>query len=212
MTQALVGARAGSCTLYQVEDDLQAWVNTLDGVDQESTRQEILQEIGQAVRLAREKRDAVAGFLRHCADQEEFADAEIQRIEIRKAFIVRVRRELEAHLIHIVDEYAAPDRRGVKRLEGNVSSLRIQKKPDSVTVYDDQALPAAWKDVILTMPAFVWEALLGRLDLEERATFEGRIKRTEYRADKRALAPELKKGAEIPGADLNFGDLRLVIE
>lgn len=36
MTQALVGARAGSCTLYQVEDDLQAWVNTLDGVDQES--------------------------------------------------------------------------------------------------------------------------------------------------------------------------------
>jgi hypothetical protein len=82
MTQALVGARAGSCTLYQVEDDLQAWVNTLDGVDQESTRQEILQEIGQAVRLAREKRDAVAGFLRHCADQEEFADAEIQRVEI----------------------------------------------------------------------------------------------------------------------------------
>ncbi len=53
MRQALMGARAGSCTLYQVEDDLQAWVNTLDGVDQESTRQEILQEIGQAVRLAR---------------------------------------------------------------------------------------------------------------------------------------------------------------
>jgi hypothetical protein len=212
MTQTLVGARAGSCTLYQVEDDLQAWVNTLDGVDQESTRQEILQEIGQAVRQAREKRDAVAGFLRHCAAQEEFADAEIQRIETRKAFIVRVRRELEAHLIHVVDEYAAPDRRGVKRLEGNVSSLRVQKKPDSVTVYDDQALPVAWKDVILTMPAFVWEALLGRLDLEERARFEGRIKRKEFRPDKRALAPELKKGVEIPGADLNFGDLRLVIE
>ena len=51
----------------------------------------------------------------------------------------------------------------MKRLEGNVSSLRVQKKPDSVIVYDKQALPAAWKDVLLTMPAFVWEALLGRL-------------------------------------------------
>ena len=211
MTQALVGARAGSCTLYQVEDDLQAWVNSLDGAEQESSRQEILQAIGQAVRLAREKRDAVAGFLRHCTDQEEFADAEIQRIEMRKAFIVRARRELEAHLIQVIDEYAPSDRRGVKRLEGNVSSLRVQKKPDSVTVYDDQALPAAWKDVILTMPAYVWEALLGRLESSERSIFEGRIKRTEFRADKRALAPELKKGVEIPGADLSFGDLRLVI-
>ena len=118
MTQALVGARAGSCTLYQVEDDLQAWVNSLDGAEQESSRQEILQAIGQAVRLAREKRDAVAGFLRHCADQEEFADAEIQRIEIRKAFIVRARRELEAYLVQVVEEFAPPDRWGVKRLEG----------------------------------------------------------------------------------------------
>jgi hypothetical protein len=81
-----------------------------------------------------------------------------------------------------------------------------------VIVFDDQALPAAWKDVILTMPAYVWEALLGRLESSERSIFEGRIKRTEFRADKRALAPELKKGVEIPGADLSFGDLRLVIE
>ena len=111
-----------------------------------------------------------------------------------------------------ISRFASPDRRGVKRLEGNVSSLRVQKKPDSVIVYDEQALPAAWKDVLLTMPAFVWEALLGRLDQEERTTFEGRIKRKEFRADKRALAPELKKGIEIPGADLSFGELRLVIE
>jgi len=207
MTQALVGARAGSCTLYQVEDDLQAWVNSLDGAEQESSRQEILQAIGQAVRLAREKRDAVAGFLRHCADQEEFADAEIQRIEMRKAFIVRARRELEAHLIQVVDEYAPADRRGVKRLEGNVSSFRVQKKPDSVIVYDDQALPAAWKDVILTMPAYVWEALLGRLESSERSIFEGRIKRDRVpgrQASTRALAQEGRRdsggGSELWGS------------
>ena len=165
----------------------------MEGEEQDASRQDILKAIGKAVQQVREKRDGVVAFLRHCQSQEEFADAEIERIEARKTFIARVRR-------------------GVKRLEGNVSSFRVQKKPDSVIVYDDQALPAAWKDVILTMPAYVWEALLGRLESSERSIFEGRIKRTEFRADKRALAPELKKGVEIPGADLSFGDLRLVIE
>ena len=129
-----------------------------------------------------------------------------------RGFIGRARGELEAYLVQVVEEFAPPDRRGVKRLEGNLSSLRVQRNPDSVIVYDDQALPDAWKDVLLTMPAYVWEALLGRLGSEERATFEKGIKRKEFRADKRALAPELKKGVEIPGADLSFGELRLVIE
>ena len=194
MTQELVSARAGSCTLYKLEDDLQAWVNSLEGEEQDSSRKEILDGIGKAVQQAREKRDGVVAFLRHCQSQEEFADAEIERIEARKALIARVRRELEAYLIQVIDEFAPPDRRGVKRLEGNVSSLRVQKKPDSVIVYDEQALPAAWKDVLLTMPAFVWEALLGRLPSEERTTFESRIKRKEFRADKRALAPGVEEG------------------
>ncbi len=212
MTQEVISAPPRSCTLYEIEDDLKAWVNSLEGVTEEPSQQQILAEIGRAVGQAREKRDAVVAFLRHCQDQEQFADGEILRLKERKAFIARARGELEAYLVQVVEEFASPDRRGVKRLEGNLSSLRVQRNPDSVVVYDDQALPAAWKDVILTMPACVWEALLGRLESEERTTFEKRIKRKEFRADKRALAPELKKGVEIPGADLSFGDLRLVIE
>ncbi|HYM08340.1 MAG TPA: siphovirus Gp157 family protein, partial [Terriglobales bacterium] len=99
----------------------------------------------------------------------------------------------------------------VKRLEGNSSSMRIQKNPDSVVITDENALPLGFKEVVVTMPASVWEALLERLEKDERASFEARVKRTEIKPDKRALASELKNGSEIPGADLKFGDFRLVI-
>lgn len=207
-TQVL--AARGGCTLYQIEDHLEALVNTL--AEEPLACEVILEEIGQAVRGAKEKRDAVVGFLKHCADQERFAEAEVERIQKRKAFIVRVRVELERYLTQIIERFAVPDRRGIRRLEGNFSSMRIQRNPDSVLIADDQALPVAWKDIVITMPAYSWEALFQRLDLEDRAEFEKEVKKTEFKPDKRSIGCELKKGEEIEGAQLKAGDLRLVIE
>ena len=202
----------GGCTLYEIEDHLEALVNTMALAEEPLAREVILDEIGQAVRGAKEKRDAVVGFLRHCADQEGFAEAEVERIQKRKAFIVRVRVELERYLTQIIERFAEPDRRGIRRLEGNFSSMRIQRNPDSVLIADEQLLPVAWKDVVLTMPAYSWEALLQRLDLEERKIFEQEVKKTEFKPDKRSIGYELKKGEQIEGAQLKAGDLRLVIE
>lgn len=189
MTNAVTQARPSSCTLYEIEANLQAWASCLEANEAQSFREDLLAEIGQAVQKAREKRDAVVAFLRHCRFQEEFADAEVKRIELRKALIARMRRELEAYLVRMVDEFSAPDRRGVKRLEGNVSSLRVQKNPDSVVVYDDVALPAAWKDIVLTMPAYVWEALLGRLNARRAGHFRG--------ADQAERVPSGQAGARV---------------
>ena len=128
-----------------------------------------------------------------------------------RQLIARVQEELESYLIQVVEQYAPRDRRGTQRLEGNFSSLRIQKNPDSVLITDIEAVPSAFKQAILTMPAYVWEALLQSLDAEERKVFESRIDKLELKPDKKALAAELKRGTQIPGADLKFGDLRLVI-
>jgi Siphovirus Gp157 len=200
-----------SCTLYELEDNLQALVNSIDLAEEPSARESILEEIGQALRKTAEKRDAVVAFLRHCEMQRRFADAEIQRIEKRKASIARVQEELESHLVRVVELYANPDRRGVQRLEGNFSSLRIQKNPDSVLITDAVAIPLAFKQVILAMPAYIWEALLQTLGLEERKTWEACVDKLEFKPDKKAIGAELKTGTEIPGADLKFGDWRLVI-
>lgn len=211
MATELVATPKTSVTLYEIEDDLAALANTVDVVGGEEIKQILLEQIGCALWLAKEKRDAVAAFLRHCEAQQKFADQEIERIRDRRDRIARIQAQLEQYLICVIDRFAAPDRRGVKRLEGNCSSMRIQKNPDSIVITDDNALPPAFKDVVLTMPAEVWEALLGRLEKEERANFEARVKKTEIKADKRVLASELKNGSEIPGADLKFGDFRLVI-
>jgi hypothetical protein len=211
MSTEVIPAAKPVLTLYELEDDLAALANTFEMVEEAEARQMILDEIGRALRQAKEKRDALVGFLRHCDAQQSFADQEIERIKARRDRIAKFQEELEQYVVRVIDQFAVPDRRGVKRLEGNFSSLRIQKNPDSVLITDEKILPLALKDAVLTMPAYVWEALLERLGKEDRAVFEAQVKKCEFKPDKRALAGELKMGEEIPGADLKFGELRLVI-
>jgi hypothetical protein len=211
MTSEVTSVPAASCTLYEIEDTLQALANTVDLEEASADRAAIFDEIGQALRLAKEKRDRVAAFLRHCEQQQKFADEEVERIKKRKEQIGRVQHEIEQYVIRLIEEFAPPDRRGIKRLEGNICAMRIQKNPDAVLVTDENLLPLPFKDIVLTLPATVWAALLERLPTENRAELERRVKRSEIRADKKALATELKRGAEVFGADLRFGDFRLVI-
>ncbi len=211
MATELIPIQKTGLTLYEVEDNLAALANTFEVVEEAEAKRLILDEIGQAIRRVKEKRDAVVGFLRHCEAQQKFADLEIERLKSRRERIARFQAEFEQYLVSLIDQFAIPDRRGVKRLEGNFSSMRIQKNPDSVVITDEKALPVAWKDVVLTMPAHVWEALLERLETDDRRVFEEKVKKCEFKPDKRAVAGELKNGEQIPGADLKFGEWRLVL-
>jgi hypothetical protein len=211
LANELVQSRANACTLYELEDNLQALANSIALTEDQPTRQLILDEIGQALRRTKEKRDAVVAFLKHCELQRKFADAEIARIEKRKAFIANVEEQLENYVVQLIEQFAPPDRKGVQRLEGNVSSIRIQKNPDSVLITDLNAIPPAYKHVTVNMPADVWEALLVRVGTEDRQVFESHVEKLESRPDKKAIAAELKNGVAITGADLKFGGHRLVI-
>ena len=211
MATELIRPQTNPCTLYELEDTLDAFANTIDLAEDEPDRRLILDEIEQALRRTREKRDAVVAFLRHCEMQQKFADLEIERIQKKKLRISRIQAELERYVVQIVEQFAVPDGRGVKRLEGNVSSVRIQKNPDSILITDLDAIPLGFKQAQLAMPAHVWEALLERLSLDDRKVFESRIEKLEFKPDKKAIAAELKTGAPIAGADLRFGEFRLVI-
>jgi hypothetical protein len=211
MATELIRPQPNTCTLYELEDNLEAFANTIDLADDEPNRRLILDEIGQALRRAKEKRDGVVAFLRHCEMQQRFADIEIERIQKKKALISRIQQELENYVVQVVEQFAVPDRRGVKRLEGNISSIRIQKNPDSVLITDLDAIPLGFKQALLAMPAHVWEALLQRVGPEDRKVFESRVEKLEYKPDKKAIGAELKNGVPIAGADLKFGEFRLVI-
>jgi hypothetical protein len=211
MATEIVKSANNACTLYELEDNLQALSDSIALAEDEPTRQIILDEIGQALRRTKEKRDAVVAFLRQCEVQQKFADAEIERIEKRKAFIASVQEQLGNYVVRLIEQLAPADRKGIQRLEGNVSSMRIQKNPDSVLIMDLNAIPLAYKHVTVTMPAYVWEALLVRVGAEDRKIFESRVEKVESRPDKKAIATELKNGITITGADLKFGGHRLVL-
>ena len=54
-----------------------------------------------------------------------------------------MRGDLKRYLTQIIERFAERDRRGIRRLEGNFSRMRIQRDPDSVLITDDRALPVA---------------------------------------------------------------------
>jgi ribosomal 50S subunit-associated protein YjgA (DUF615 family) len=81
MATEMIPAPQSTLTLYELEDNLVALADTFEMVDGAEERQLILDEIGQAVRRAKEKRDAVVAFLRHCEAQQKFAEQEIERIK-----------------------------------------------------------------------------------------------------------------------------------
>jgi hypothetical protein len=80
-----------------------------------------------------------------------------------------------------------------------------------VLITDVNAIPISHKNVVLTMPAYVWEGLLQLVGAIDRKEFEQRVEKLEYKPDKKAIAVDIKDGVSIPGADLKFGDWRLVI-
>ena len=64
MATELVPIQKTGLTLYEVEDNLAALANTFEVVEETEAKRIILDEIGQAIRRVKEKRDAVVGFLR----------------------------------------------------------------------------------------------------------------------------------------------------
>ncbi len=210
MPAELMRVPLNGLTLYEMEETLALYASAVESVDEDEATQ-FLQEVGSVVLRVKSKRDAVVAFLRECDAQVGFADQEIERLRKRKERIVDMRTRLETYVVSIIQRFAPADRKGIKRLEGNVSTMRIQKNPDSVLIDSPDAVPPMFKDIVITMPAYVWEALLQRIGLDERQEFESHIRKTEFKPDKKAIGVELKGGNEIPGADLKFGDYRLVI-
>src|SRR5512142_3091391 len=98
MRAQIAEAQPNPCTLYELEQSLAAFINTIELQTDEPARLAVLEEIGQALRKAKGKRDAVVAFLRHCEQQQEFADAEIARIEKRRDFIASVQQQLETYV------------------------------------------------------------------------------------------------------------------
>lgn len=205
MSTALAPARG--LTLYEIEDELMAWANTLELADTDEQRDEIQQRVGTYLQAATEKRDRFAQFLAHLEQQEELAKLEEERLANRRRAIVRMREQLEAYAISVMEAI------GVKKLQGNTSTLSLRLRPASVLIQDAAAIPPEYKRISLSVNSEAFAIFLARLtatSLTEIDAF-GAIFRIEGETiSKTDISRDLKAGVEVPGADLALGRNSLV--
>lgn len=190
-------------TLYNLEEQLVALLDTQEMVEDEQQQIAILEQIAEASQEAIAKRDGVVRMFRHLELQQTGIDAEIKRLQALKANYTHAEERLEKYVIRILDELVLAPKKGAKKLEGSIGVLSLKQNPPAVEITDERLVPTKFREVTVTMDAQDWLSIPDELTL--------RARKTEYRTKKADVKEALKAGEEVPGADLGFGSMRLEI-
>lgn len=191
-------------TLYSAEENLQAFMETEEGGVPAELQEEFALALAGANELALDKRDNCIRFIRHVESQIEFAKAEKARINDWQKSLEGGLDRFREYLVRVVSMHGKQPK-GAAKLEGRVGTLTLRKKPDTVNVEDEAAVPADFKAVTVTLPAEMWKFILQQMPgLANHPASES--------IDKKRLLSELKAGREVPGAELLFGEDTLVVK
>jgi len=127
-------------TLYQIEDDLLAALDTIEMVGNEGSalKVELEEHIARLIASEITKVDGVARMLVHFEEQAELAAKEIKRLQDRKRAFERSYERLESCA------KSAMKVAGKTKLEGATSTLTLRKSPTSVFVHNFDQLPAEY--------------------------------------------------------------------
>jgi len=188
--------------LYDLETHLAALLDTEDLVPEELEREYAL-ELHATLLATVEKRDRVGQFLAHLESQIAFAHAETKRLQEREQFYRRALDRVEGYVMRVIDSLGVDDKGKHKRLEGNTLSLRGCDKRVEVT--DEQAVPARYKRVTVTLPAETWELVCDSLDLDLRDQVLGEVKTPKADVSLSLVKADLKADVAVPGAQLAGG-------
>jgi hypothetical protein len=192
-------------TLYNLEDDLAALVNSEDLVETEEQHIQIVREIAQAGEKAVAKRDSCIRMFRYLDLQQQGIDTEIKRLQELKASYATSEKRLEKYVIRVMEDFCPIPKKGAKKLEGSIGVLSLRQNPPAVEISDEAAVPTKYKNITVEMDADTW--LRFAPDPLVNLT-----RRTTYTLKKAEIKEVLKDGGEVPGADLGFGSKRLEIK
>ena len=164
-------------TLYEIEYELIYLLDTLEGLlpEEEQARLEIEEMIRRAVQAEIRKVDGISHMLAHFESQAQLAAAEGKLLQARKKAFERAGERLEFYV------RSAMDLSGVKKLEGQTTTLSLRAAPASVLITNFEAIPAEYKEI-----------------------------RTETVINKDALKKALRSGKKVYGASLSEGNFYLV--
>ena len=192
-------------TMYNIEEHLVALLDTADMVETPEQQEAIFGEIQQALVQAVEKRDRVSQFLVHCESQAATIDAEIRRLQGLKRGYVAAADRMESYIVRTIMAAGTDEKGKYRKLEGRTCAFSLRACPASVEIKSEESVPAEYKALTVTLPASVWEELLGGLDIDERAAFLARVKATACAIDKRAVKEAIDDGLRKVAAEAQQG-------
>jgi hypothetical protein len=194
-------------TLWDIEDDLQALLNSVDTASPEQER-ELQAAIADAMRTAVAKRERVYRWIAHCRAMEAAAKAEIERLRQRMAAFERARERVEEYVVEIIDAIGPDEKGKYPKLQAETATFSVARNPGHVEITDENLVPDAFKRATVTLPLAAWLAL-SRLAGTVADPVEAKVS---IGLDRSAVKVAIQSGADIPGATLAIGDLRLVVK
>ena len=169
-------------SLFDIEDTLAAFLETDDSVPPEQ-RAEFETALQEQIRTAVDKRERVGQFLRHCELQQSNCEAEIKRLKARSATFEAAADRLKFYIVRVIEGLGADGKGKYRKLEGHTVTFALRQNPPHVLVVDADAIPNDYKRTTISVVI-----------------------------DKFAIKKAIDAGVSVPGADIEFGENRLVIK
>lgn len=85
------------------------------------------------------------------------ADAEIARLQNRKALFLRAVQRMEGHITGVIKSLDLDAKDAYQKLKGNLVTFTLKRNPPTVAIQDESAVPARFKSITITLPAELWE-------------------------------------------------------
>ena len=131
-------------SLVDIQDHLECLFESLEGLEDESLRAECEEDIYRFIEAEVRKVDNISGYLAHCEAQQDFASAEMKRLQDRKRSWERKQERLEQYIQRVMEAS------GKSKLEGRTSTLSLKACPASVEVLDQKLVPQQYVRVTVT--------------------------------------------------------------
>lgn len=194
---AVAIASPSSMSLFRIDEDLRAYLDTIESTEPGSPEHAECELKIQAFMAALPtKVDGVAATLRWMRSQASAAKDEKDWYAKRQKRFERMADGLEDYIIFVLQKQEQP-KKGPKKLEGNTHTLSLGST-EVVKLLAEEEVPARFKTASVQMPAETWERVVRECpwvlsDLGTRQDLSVRL------VD---VKKALKGGEEVPGADL----------
>ena len=192
---------AANASLFEIDKELEAAFDAATqeqeqtGVISEETQQRCLDlfaELGKKV-------DRIARYVRATELKARTAKEEATRLTARQKAAENRVEQVKNMLAFFMQV------RGLRRLEGELNTIRLQKNGQASLQLNPLALPGEYNQTTITLPQLDWAQVLGAITSPElKKQLEAAVVRCE--PNKELVRQRLQSGKEVAGAALVKGD------